>query len=596
MKRTFFLRFWLIVVLFSFLASTQASDLTWQQAQQNKGGVITIQYKLNEPFLLSNDGVLEGLEYEMMIGFQRFLSKKYGVKIQYKWHEWQTLAEIFGQIQNEENAGDIGLDIISWTADRERNVKFSNPYFPDFQVLVTHRTNPTVLHEEDFSNPYSDYTAISVLGTTYDQNLKRIKEANQFGFELKYIDKSTQIIQEVAATPRSFGYSDLTRYLLALDQNWPIKRLNAFAMKGHGLGVVFNHNSDWDGPFNEYLASPEFARIKKGSVQRYFGSEFNAFIKNLSNHQDEEVVLLMQEKMFMDEELELNRQEVERQTRVKNLMLVIIAFAVVIAFFLFNRSWIKSKANKQLLEHQEMIEKQNEELIAVNQDKNSFIHILSHDLRAPINNINSISKILSADLKLEEGETKMLHHITTESQRLSDMVTRILDIEKIESRTIDEYQPVDLGKLLAEIAKNFSSAAAAKSISIETDLEEGTYIMGLDEFVFHVFDNLLSNAIKFSPLKKSIYISTNRVGEDIEISIRDEGPGISEADQVKMFHKFQVLTAKATGGEQSNGLGLSIVSKYIGLLEGNLRCESTLGEGTAFIVSFQAAPQDVKKL
>ncbi|UXP31646.1 ATP-binding protein [Reichenbachiella agarivorans] len=573
--------------------TVHASDLTWAQAQRDKKGLIAIQYKLNEPFLISNDSILEGLEYEMMIGFQRFLSKKYGIKIKYKWIEWNTMAEIFEQIQIEEKAGDIGLDIISWTADRDKNVKFSNPYFPDFQVLVTHRSNPTVLHEEDFRYPYSDYTAISVLGTTYDQNLKNIKDANGFNFDLKYIDQSTQIVQKVVETERSFGYSDLTRYLLALNQNWPIKRLNAYAVKGHGLGVIFNKNSDWDEPFNEYLASPEFARIKKGSIQRYFGSEFNEFIKNLSNHQDEEVVLLMQEKMFMDEELELNRQEVERQALVRNILLVSMSFAVVIAFFLYNRSKIKSNANKQLLKHQELIEQQNErlnqqnkELIAVNEDKNNFIHILSHDLRAPINNINSISRMLMDDLKLEESEAKMLNHITTESKRLSDMVTRILDVEKIESRTTEEYQVVGLSKILSAIAHNFASGAAIKGITIQTDLIPDIHILGLEEFVYHVFDNLLSNAIKFSPLNKHIYISTTRVGQQVEVSVRDEGPGISPDDQVKMFKKFQVLTAKATGGEKSNGLGLSIVSKYTDLLNGQLRCESEVGKGTAFVVSF----------
>lgn len=584
----------LIHLVLVFDSVLLASNLTWKQAQEQKAGIVAIQYKLNEPFLMSNNGELEGLEYEMMVGFQRYLANKYGVHIQYHWIEWNTLAEIFDQIQTKEHAGDIGLDIISWTADRELNVKFSKPYFPDFQVLVTQRSNPSVLHENEFNNPYNDYTAISVLGTTYDQNLKKIREQGSH-FDIRYIEQSTQIIEEVLSHPQTFGYSDLTRYLLALNKDLPIKRLNAYAIRGHGLGVIFNKDSDWDEPFNEYLESPEFAEIKRKSVQRYFGSEFNQFISNLSNHQDEEMVLLMQEKMFMDEEIERRKQEAAQQEKIKDILIIAILFTFLTAFFLFNRSKIKSNTNKLLMSHQKLIEQKNEllsernqELTEINDEKNSYIHILSHDLRAPINNINSISQLLK-DAKLTPDESKMLDHITNESKRLSDMVTRILDVERIESQKEEEYQKINLSECLKEIAANFSQSAANKQIAIQTDITPEIYILGLKEYVFHIFENLLSNAIKFTPLGKSIYISAKVDDDQISILLRDEGPGMSEEDQQKMFKKFQTLSAKPTAGEASSGIGLSIVHKYVNLLDANLTCESELGKGTTFVVTFDLA-------
>ncbi|MDW3209347.1 MAG: ATP-binding protein [Reichenbachiella sp.] len=583
----------IIVLLWAICVnySSVASNLTWMQAQKQKAGIVAIQYKLNEPFLMSNNGKLEGFEYEMMAGFQAYLANQYGVHIQYNWIEWNTLAEIFVQIQTKEHAGDIGLDIISWTADRERNVKFSEPYFPDFQVLITHRSNPSVLHENEFMSPYNDYTAISVLGTTYDQNLKKIRDQGAH-FDIRYIEQSTQVIQELIRSPKTFGYSDLTRYLLALNQDLPIKRLNAYAIKGHGLGVVFNRDSDWDIPFNEFLKSPEFAKIKKHSIQRHFGPEFNQFINNLSNHQDEEMVLLMQEKMFMDDEIERRKKEAAQQEQIKNLLIVAVLFTFLTAFFLFNRSKIKSNANKLLMSHQKMIEQKNnllsernEELTQLNNEKNSYIHILSHDLRAPINNINSISKLLK-DAKLTIDEAKMLDHITTESKRLSDMVTRILDVERIESQQTEEFKKIDLSKVLTEIVTNFSQAAADKQISIESNISPNIHISGVDAYVFHVFDNLLSNAIKFTPLEKKIYLDSQINEKQVIIKLRDEGPGLSQDDQNNMFKKFQTLTAKPTAGEDSSGIGLTIVHKYVNLLKANLSWESQLGEGTTFIVSF----------
>ena len=108
-----------------------------------------------------------------------------------------------------------------------------------------------------------------------------------------------------------------------------------------------------------------------------------------------------------------------------------------------NRNRVKSTANEVLTLHRKMIEsqnkllsKRNEELIDLNQEKNNFIQILSHDLRAPINNITGLSKILmmDSDEKLDEEQERIINHIAAESRRLNKMVTRILDIEKIESK------------------------------------------------------------------------------------------------------------------------------------------------------------------
>lgn len=576
--------------------SLKGSDLTWKQARLDREGEITIHYKLNEPFLISNDSLsLEGLEYDMMMGFQEYLYNQYGISIRYEWIERNSLSEIFDRIQSIQKPGEIGLDIISWTADRERNVKFSNPYFPDFQVLVTARSNPTVLHEDEFEQLYEGYTAITVAGTTYERNLQEIQASHDMNFELFYIDKSNRVIESVLQTPRSFGYSDLTRYLLALDKNLPVKRLNAHAIKGHGLGVIFNKNSDWEVPFNEYLLSADFDSIRQRGLDKYFGSDFNAFIENLENRQNEEIVLLMEEKKFMDKEIEEHKKKVEKQGKISNALMLSVFVVLLVSFFLYNRNMIKSKANQELTDHKRTIVAQNvklgenvEQLMELNEDKNSFIRILSHDLRAPINNINGISKLLlqSSD-ELNHEQIRLLNHVSDESKRLIDMVTRILDVEKIESRTEEAFTQIEVNEVLGKVLKNFSAAARAKGISLAYDLQGELYVLGIEPFFFHVFDNLLSNAIKFSPHGTTIQVYSKKSADAIEVFFIDEGPGISEEDQGKMFKKFQMLSAKATAGEQSSGLGLSIVDKYVKLLKGQLICKSELGSGTTFIVRFE---------
>lgn len=101
-----------------------------------------------------------------------------------------------------------------------------------------------------------------------------------------------------------------------------------------------------------------------------------------------------------------------------------------------------------------------------------------------------------------------------------------------------------------------------------------------------VIDNLVSNAIKYSPKGKSIQIRLLHETDSVRIEVQDEGPGLSEVDQKKLFGKFARLSAKPTGGEQSTGLGLSIVKRMAETMHGQIRCRSTLGQGATFIATF----------
>jgi two-component system sensor histidine kinase/response regulator len=105
-----------------------------------------------------------------------------------------------------------------------------------------------------------------------------------------------------------------------------------------------------------------------------------------------------------------------------------------------------------------------------------------------------------------------------------------------------------------------------------------------------VLDNLLSNAIKFSPPGKQIRVAVCSPGKGyIECQVQDEGPGFSEKDKTRMFHRYARLSARPTGGEPSTGLGLSIVKKLVVAMHGELACESTPGNGATFAFRLPSA-------
>jgi signal transduction histidine kinase len=105
-----------------------------------------------------------------------------------------------------------------------------------------------------------------------------------------------------------------------------------------------------------------------------------------------------------------------------------------------------------------------------------------------------------------------------------------------------------------------------------------------------ILDNLISNAVKYSPHGATVHLELATVGGMGVIRVRDEGPGLSEEDQKNLFKKFSRLTARPTGGESSNGLGLAIAHRLAKALGGGIRCESTLGHGSTFIFELPLPP------
>jgi signal transduction histidine kinase len=145
----------------------------------------------------------------------------------------------------------------------------------------------------------------------------------------------------------------------------------------------------------------------------------------------------------------------------------------------------------------------------------------------------------------------------------------------------------DMSDIMMETIKEFDEKADSKDIKVNgSGLRAGTRVRVDPFFLKQVFENLVSNALKFSPFGSRVYVGTEDKEDYYHVFVKDEGPGISEKDKVKMFTKYMTLSAKPTGDETSTGLGLSIVKKYVEEMNGSVWCESESGKGTKFIVAF----------
>ena len=237
------------------------------------------------------------------------------------------------------------------------------------------------------------------------------------------------------------------------------------------------------------------------------------------------------------------------------------------------------------------LEKTNADLVELNEEKDGLIEVVAHDLRSPLAACVGLVDVAEMSLDDQEETLGYLGKMKTSILRLIDMISRILESNSMDLEGKDLHmEQVNLSKLLKEVGDGFKLLAEKKEITIENlvDNAQPHIVLADQGFLRQVYENLLSNAIKFSPERQKIHIKLKAENGKITSSITDNGPGIGEDEQHRLFKKYQKLSAKPTAGEHSTGLGLSIVKRFVDAMDGRIWCESKLGHGATFSVEFKA--------
>ncbi|MCK5719653.1 MAG: response regulator [Thiomargarita sp.] len=249
------------------------------------------------------------------------------------------------------------------------------------------------------------------------------------------------------------------------------------------------------------------------------------------------------------------------------------------------------EAKNVALHYSKEIEAKNLDLVKLNQDKNEFLGIATHDLKNPL------SAIMGCAEEIEECCNEMSREEIAElsglikqaSTKMSTLITNLLDVNQIESGQIKlNLADIDILSIVKNIAQDYTKRAKEKNIAVHFSHEGSNFQAHLDaDAVGQILDNIISNAVKYSPLGKNIYIKLIADKDKIRCEVKNEGEGLNEADQKKLFGKFNRLTTKPTGKEHSNGLGLFIVKKLAEAMNAKVWCESKLSQGATFIIEFK---------
>ncbi|HEY8562150.1 MAG TPA: HAMP domain-containing sensor histidine kinase [Pyrinomonadaceae bacterium] len=248
-----------------------------------------------------------------------------------------------------------------------------------------------------------------------------------------------------------------------------------------------------------------------------------------------------------------------------------------------------SRLNNELTTAQRELAKKNAELARLNEQKNQFLGIASHDLRNPLEVIRTYSEFLLEDAAqvLEEEQIGFVRKIHSSSDYMLNLVNDFLDFSKIEAGRLElDLAPVDLVELSEKVIERSRVIADKKQIEIAFRAAEDSPEMSADESkIEQVLSNLVGNAIKFSPAGGRVEVTIETNGDRIVLAVKDGGPGISREEAETIFAPFVKGRNKATAGEKSAGLGLAIVKKIVEGHGGAISVETETNRGTTFYVS-----------
>lgn len=224
---------------------------------------------------------------------------------------------------------------------------------------------------------------------------------------------------------------------------------------------------------------------------------------------------------------------------------------------------------------------------AANRAKSHFLANMSHEIRTPLNGVLGMAQILERELS-EPAHKHMLGIIRDSGQTLLSVLNDLLDMSKIEAgKLILEnvaFCPVDI---LERVENMHRLAAEEKGLSFELHLDPEAHLprCGDPNRLSQILHNLVSNAVKFTE-RGGVIVTVSAICEDsLDISVQDTGIGMTPEQQARMFEDFEQADGTVTRRFGGTGLGMAIVRRLIGLMEGDITVDSALGRGTVVDIS-----------
>lgn len=252
--------------------------------------------------------------------------------------------------------------------------------------------------------------------------------------------------------------------------------------------------------------------------------------------------------------------------------------------------WLWTRRQARELDRQRAV---NRRLEAVDQLKDRFLANTSHELRTPLHGIIGISEGLRDRDQLPGDARASLGLVVSSARRLASLVDDILDFSRLKSHDLVlRRRPLDLGPLVEVVLALSGPLAKDKGLELRDQLAADLPLVDGDEDrLTQVLFNLVGNAVKFTQ-QGAVTVGAEARGDQVEVWVRDTGPGIPAEDQARIFESFEQVEGGDDRSHGGTGLGLAITRSLVELHGGQLSVESAPGEGSCFRFTLPKAAED----
>ncbi|MCW4467718.1 tetratricopeptide repeat protein [Flavobacterium sp. MFBS3-15] len=315
------------------------------------------------------------------------------------------------------------------------------------------------------------------------------------------------------------------------------------------IGLIYEAMGDFRNAYN-------YKKLENEARQRIFSVQKQKEV-------DELEIRYQTEKK--EKEIQLNKQEIERGKNQRNQLLFGAVLIFLVAGFVLYLVFQRRRIIQQF-----------------EQEKLKMFENIFHEIRTPLTLIEGPIHLMKNDSDSKFSEQLVL--VERNSKRLMRLVNELLDASKLGKGSFQlHYVSGNLGKFISDIVDSFSNEAFSedKTVIVDTEHSEGYYSFP-SNVLEKILSNLIGNAIKYSPAGSEVKV-TSKVHEDkLYIEVKDNGPGIPENEQKKVFRRF--FRGKYSSGTNGTGIGLSLVKELVELAHGSIQMQST-PSGTAFTVT-----------
>jgi signal transduction histidine kinase/DNA-binding response OmpR family regulator len=228
----------------------------------------------------------------------------------------------------------------------------------------------------------------------------------------------------------------------------------------------------------------------------------------------------------------------------------------------------------------------HERTLELDRLKSEFVAVVSHEIRTPLTVIKGVIELLADDRywQVDDKQAQLLTMAQSNAERLLRLINDILDFSKLQSANLPmSFAAGHLAQVVEAAADNLQPLLEERGVRISVQLAPDLPLLILDEHrVGQVLLNLLSNAVKFSPKGATVTVAAAIAGDDVVVTVRDEGEGIAPKDLPRLFQKFSQLDSSSTRRAGGTGLGLAICKGIVEAHGGRIWVESEVGAGSTF--------------